>query len=662
MAYYKFFDDLKPYNYSVNFGENVLFTSWDSAISSSAMYLFSEAENFNTPVTIPNSLRNTYDLFAYCPNFNSPVYIDPHHPNLKEMAYTFYQGCDNFNQNFNIPNGVYNFQYALYGAYNFQSHVNVYSQSGNWNGNPSSWDMAVNNFSYAFVGWEGNFNVHFIESTPVQMNCAFYGCHNLNQNIAIPSTVNNLNEAFAYCYNLNRNIRLPDNVVASGCFNYCYNLNRNIRIPNNSNITYMFRECYSLNQPLYVRLCSGEDEYNQYLNSNAIFLNCNHLNENVSFQSGYEVLSYTFANCTDFNYPITIPESVNNLYYTFYNCRSFNTQPAFPSSVDNMYGTFQLCYGLNFPMVLPSSVNNMISTFYGCQTLDSEIVLPDTVSVIDGCFQHCSNLNQNIQIPSSVISARQCFSNCSKLDQNIGLPDGIRDISGMFSGCNSLNQSIVIPDSVHYMKSSFNYCNNLRQPITLPLSVTAINECFQGCNNYRHPVVVGEYCNEIQSAFVVSQINNVTIQSRHMNFWTTTGGYGLRTITPFRFNYLNLDGFSSGDTVARVHLNKDTIYYNNYARTLTGGEVYNTEQIFFTNDAYLYNFIGISSGWVGGVSRTVNQAANYSDYQANYHDGRSSIWINTKNFEEKQIRFSCYDWANTSEGVTPIYNIFFNFI
>jgi hypothetical protein len=111
MAYYTFFNDLQPYNFSVNFGENVLFSSWYSEgvePSLSASYLFSYSENFNTPVTIPNSLRNTYDLFAYCPNFNSPVYIDPHHPNLKEMAYTFYEGCNNFNQNFNIPSGVYN--------------------------------------------------------------------------------------------------------------------------------------------------------------------------------------------------------------------------------------------------------------------------------------------------------------------------------------------------------------------------------------------------------------------------------------------------------------------------------------------------------------------------------------------------------------------------
>ena len=680
-----FCENLNQDNFSFNFGENVRFTQSyyeGSEPSDSAIYWMGYCENYNSPFRIPNTLKNGYDFFGYgLNNFNSPVYIDPHHPNLETMPYFFYH-CPNFNQPFNIPDKVYNLYYTLYECDNFNTDVYCYAKVGNCY-YPNDYNNQIGNFSYAFYYWSGNFNLHFMDSNPTVLDSAFYGCGSLNANIQIPSSVVSAYGLFSYCYSLNQNIRIPDGVSAGWCFHSCYSFNQNIRIPRGSDISHMFYNCNSFNQPVHVPL---------YTSGINIFFNCDNLNANVTFENGIDILYGTFRNCNNFNYPITIPDSVTDMYETFYHCLNFNTQPYFGSSILNMYYAFAGCYNLNTNIILPPTVQNLYATFRGCENLNQNIFIPNGVVQMRDTFAYCRNLDQSISIPSSVNALDNCFEGCRNLNSVITIPTGVESMGGTFQNCNNFNQYITIPSSVTHMRNTFAACENLNQPISFPSSVTYTNYCFWHCNRFKQPMIIPESCNSMYGTFIMSGVNNVNIRSAYMNFWDSTGGYGLQTMQLFAFRaawyeyqnyqivkshpYLSPDGLNNGDTIATITLNRNCIYFcENWNSTSQTHEnsYYTTEDLFYSyaNKSYVYKFVGVLSGWISVNGRSYyrenNQAHNYNDYVNNFHDNIPSIILDSSWYYNtaENIRFTYRDWENTyqSEGVniTPQYNIFINF-
>ena len=691
-----FCSNLNTDNFSFTFGENVRFTSYrynetSNIITDSAPYWMAYSDNYNMSMTIPRTLKNGYDFFGYSLlNFNAPVHIDPHHPNLESMSYMFYS-CPNFNQDVNIPENVYNTYYMLYDCLQYNSNVYCYAKTTCCY-SPSDYLQQINNFDSVCAGWSGNFNIHFINSTPTSMRYGFQGCYLLNQNIKIPSTVRDAYCMFSGCYNLNQNIALPNEICASGAFQYCGNLNTALRIPYNSDISAMFRNCNNYNVDTYVPVCRGLNEYDQNSNSYNLFYGCDNLNANVVFETGYLILAETFQSCNNFNYPIHIPHTVTNMYRTFAGCNNFNTQIVFGSGVTDMNATFSQCYNLNINMTLPSSAVNLTSTFWACQNLDQNIQIPSSAVNLAYCFTGCSNLNQAIDIPSSVEVVDYCFSGCENLSSSISFHTGLKSMNNTFQSCYNFNAPLSIPSSVEYMDGTFYYCTHFNQPITLPSSLKEANLAFFNVYNFKQDVTIPSSCYGINAMFRYTGVNNVNIQSAEINivaYWGSGDSYF--SIEPFSFRNvwyeysgytivanhpcLDASGLSSGDTIATVTMNKDCIFYYNKWDSSQGAYVRHTftkDNIFFNldNKSLLYRFFGVEDGYIYTGSsyyyRAQNQAQNYADYQANYHDNSASLVVTPSTWyydeDKTSIRFIYYDWANTSGGVTPQYNVFFNFV
>ena len=102
------------------------------------------------------------------------------------------------------------------------------------------------NCSNMFNGCENlNQNIE-IPRNAVDCSYMFNFCYNLNQNIAIPDSVKNCSYMFNFCYALNQNIAIPDSVEdCRYMFGNCYNLDQNIYMysENISNMQYMFENC-----------------------------------------------------------------------------------------------------------------------------------------------------------------------------------------------------------------------------------------------------------------------------------------------------------------------------------------------------------------------------------------------------------------------------------
>lgn len=668
-------EELQPYNFSLNFGENVKFTSSyyeGYPPSNSALYFIPYCNNYNTPLTIPNGLHNGYDFLGYSlDNFNSPVYINPNHPNLEAMAYFFYY-CPNFNQEFNIPEKVYNMYYTLYECHNFNTNVYCYAKVGNCY-SPENYNNQIGNFHSAFSGWAGNFNMHFMEnSNPVILDSAFSGCGNLNTNITIPDSVYSIYHGFSYCYNLNSNIRLPDNIMAAGCFQYCANFNQNIRIPHNSNIAGLFESCENFNQDIFVPLCRGSNMSEQEYNCYQIFKDCTNLNANVHFETGYKILRGTFTNCSNFNYPITIPDTVEALYETFYHCSNFNTQITFGSSVTNLAYAFSGCSNLNFSMQLPSGVTDMHNTFGGCSNLNTIITIPEATTNLRSCFRYCVNFDQPVTIPSNVTDMSACFTGCRNFNHSFTVPSGVTTVRGMMENCYNFNSIISLPSTVESMSNLFMSCNNFNQPITIPSGVIDAVSAFYGTPNFRQPITVPSSCSNLFAMFRASSANNVTFECAEINWANDYMGCSpLRLRDTWYGNAsFNTAGFSNGDTVATFNLNKDCVCFWDEYDSEAGQHVRrecSTNDMFFAygNRWRAYSFVGVFEGYVRGSHRTLAQADNYQDYVANFNDKAPSLRIDPQWYERDNtyIRFTYYDWANgSSDATTPKYYIYLNFI
>lgn len=690
-----FIDNLRADNFSMSFGENVLFSDANMsqgaplAVGGAAIYMFRECYNFNSNITIPNSLVNAYDMFYYCSNLNSPVTIDPINSNLNCMAYMF-QYCGNFNQDINIPSSTRNMYSVFQGCYNMNSNIYLYSnccryydylpeEMGNLNGAFSS-------------GLGGNPNVFFMNIEPNICSYMFAGCGSLNQNIQIPSSVNYATGMFRYCYNLNRNIRLPDDVMAGECFAHCGNFNRNIRIPHNSSITAMFYNCANFNQPVHVPVPMGTNTDEQGYNIYRLFNNCANLNANVVFNSQIKSLNGVFYSCRNFNYNITLPSQVETLPETFSGCRNFNQNIVIPSNVTNMHYTFSSCYNFDQCLTLPSGLQRMTSTFSGCNNFNQNIYIPDSVEIMSSTFSTCRNLNQSIHMPDNATALEYVFYRCDNFNSTITLPSGVRYLNSMFENCFNYDKPISIPSSVEHMTGMFWNCYNYNQPITIPEGVISVNNAFRCCINMHQNVVIPSSVNNIASVFQFSGVSNIDVQCSAINIKQGTGGYGivwsnLCSLPNFAFfanntPCINVEGktpadinYNGGDVVARINFNRDCILFWNEWNSNTrqyDNFQFTADEVFINGySSNTYYFLGCSSGYINGSSREVNQPANYMDYQRNYANAGyvniRSLNIVERNYDTGSMKLVLQDWRNTYQdpdlgSITPSYPIYFNLI
>lgn len=671
-----FFENFNQNNFSVDFGQDVSFTDYynyqNNNISHDMSYLFWGCSNYNSSLRIPDSVVDASSMFYNCGNLNQPIYIDPHHQNLRSM-YGMFSYCNNFNQDINIPENVNSFRSMFYYCGNYCSNVYVYAKTSS--GEPNNYSSAFRD-SYGFNG-----NVHFVNCTPYNMSYTFYQCYDLNQNIQIPSTAYNMYSCFECCYNLNQPIKVPDNSMAYGCFKYCYNLNQSVPIPRNANIAQMFMYCNNLNEALYIPVCKGSNEYDQRWNSYGLLENCTNFNASVIFEHGWLGIYNIFQNCSSFNYPITITDSVTDMHATFSNCRNLNTSITFSNNLINMYYVFESCHNYNIAPTLPSGLKNMYGAFSGCTNFNVAVQIPDGVEVMSSTFSSCENFNVSLTLPSSLQEMTSCFRYCYNFDQPIILPSGLNWFDSTFADCYKFNQPITIPSGVTRMASTFDGCSNFNQPVTLPSSLIEANWCFNGCVNMTHPITIPSHCTNFANICVFSGITNISIQSTEFNYRTGTGGYGIQGISvvsvrggnlpnhqsgSYEYHQLiNLSGKSVGDTVMRININRDALlYYEAWNSTSQNYTRYNhsVQEIYFDQEGYLYRLFGISDGYVGSSYRTYYQPDNYADYTANFHDNMPSIWIDSGSYADGYIKFNYCDWRNTTGGVTPNYAIYFSLI
>lgn len=672
-----FFNNLNQDNFSVNFGDNVVFTDSynynqnivsngagymfgylnnfnspvrmpDSVVNGSYMFAYSEnfnspvyidkynsklnsmyimfygTNNFNHPINVPDNCYNIYSLFYYHPNYNSPVHIDPYNSRVETMGSAFYQ-CNEFSQDLNIPQSCMYWSDVLQGANNFAANLNIYTNNGKY-GQPY-------NFDYAFQYWGFNGNVHFVNSYPTSGYDMFAYCNNFNRNVQLPNSFKNLEFAFLQCNQLNQNIRLPDNINAYGCFGYCNNLNRNIRIPTNSCYSYMFEFCEKLNQPIYVPCPRGENIDYQSYNSQGLFYFCNNLNANVRFEEGILDLTSTFSGCTNFNYPIALPSSVQKLQSTFSGCTNFNQNIQIPSGVSIMTSTFAWT-NLDCDIQLPGGLISIGGCFSGCRSFNQNITIPSSVRDMSGCFSNCNNFDQNIQIPEGVELLHSAFAECNKFNQNIRIPSSVNDIYGMFRDCPNFNQNIYIPGGIRNIGSLFYNCPNLDQNIQIPVGVTDANGCFMSCLSYKAPVTVPSPCNNIYGMCVGSGVTDLTVLSSEL----FANNYNLHVISPTACTHewdseynvnrsapFDVSGYSVGSTIYKINVNRNCqLAYNQFYNSNSGNYEwrYTNAPAYFYSFA-VYRFLGLDPGYIyynngGWSSRTVNQAVSYDDYVLYY--------------------------------------------
>lgn len=686
-----FIDNLRADNFSMSFGENVLFSDANMsqgaplAVGGAAMYMFQYCQNLNGNIAIPNSVVNAYSMFYSCSNLNSPVTIDPTHSQINNMQYMFYS-CYNFNQDINIPSSARNWQFMFQYDENMNSNIYLHSNCVQYS---PSYPEEMGNLNGAFASsLGGNPNVFFMNIEPVNCSFMFQSCSKLNQNIQLPSSISNAVGMFRYCASFNRNIRLPDDVWAGDCFANCLTFNRNIRIPHNASITTMFKNCNNFNQPIHVPVPKGIDTNNQSWNIRGLFDTCMNLNANVAFNSQIKVLNAVFNNCRNFNYNITLPSQVESLPETFSSCWNFNQNIVIPSGVTNMYRTFGQCRNFNQILALPSSLQDMCSTFVGCANFNVNIPIPDSVGNMASTFSGCTNLDQSIHLSSNATILDGTFSTCRNLRSSIAIPSGAHSLIGMFENCNNFNQPVSIPSSVVTMHGMFNNCFNYNQPVTIPNGIVTVNNAFRQCYSMNQHIVIPPSVVNVSGICYGSSVANIDVQCSELNIMQSSGGYGLITANICslpNFSWIannmpliNVEGktpadanFNGGDVVARINFNKDCVIFYEDENHVNWN--FTPDEWFFEGSTYrLQYFLGCWSGTINGRSRQLNQPSNYSDYQQNYvntgYPNVRSLWKDYYDSDNGVCKLFLRDWRNSyydselGDYFTPSYPIYFNLV
>lgn len=337
-------------------------------------------------------------------------------------------------------------------------------------------------------------------------NYAFSGCNNLTS-IVLPSDVISIGAYAFYCCSNLTNFTIPGNVtgIGNGAF-YCCSSLTNVYIGSNSQLTSIgtytffgcggltgitipggvtsvgsdaFWGCTALSVTWYYNPTLATSNFSQYIKSVVIPSGVTRISDNAF--AG-------FSGLTEINIPSSVTYIGLGAFYGFTSLSvTWDYNPALMANEFSQYLK---------SAIIPSNVTSIGSNaFAGCGGL-TEINIPNSVTSIGNyAFYGCSGLTE-INIPNSVASiGTKAFSNCSGLT-SITIPSSVTSIgSGAFYGCNGLT-SITLPR----MYSHFGYIFGASNP-------------------------------SVQSSYIPSSLENVTIEGGSVGYFAFHGCDGLKYIT-----------------------------------------------------------------------------------------------------------------------------------
>ena len=316
-TYPDFFEGFRNENFSVTFGPNVSWyhvvqSTYSRTIFNNVITKFFAYPNFNSPITLPNTVFKIETLFMppntrlpYS-NFNSSIVIpegvedvsqmfrDARHYNqetifpstLKAASYAF-NFASEFNQNVIFPDGIFA-STAMANAHSFNypiripenSHISLFF----WNCRNLNQPFYIPQGRYISWNWQNN---NFYEHPTYNLypaNGMFRDCFNMNSPVTFNEAVGDLRNFFMNCYNYNQPVTLPvlPNVntaaidtqqypmvngympteraggLICGMFLNCNNFNQPITVPDKfSTANDMLRGCKNMRQPVVLgELCS----------------------------------------------------------------------------------------------------------------------------------------------------------------------------------------------------------------------------------------------------------------------------------------------------------------------------------------------------------------------------------------------------------------------
>ena len=341
---------------------------------------YSGCGNFNSPVTIPDTVENVDYIFNRCYNFNSPITIPDSIVNRVGMFFW----CHNFNQ----PVG--NLNMIVNGSKMFHSCMYHFNQD---------------------VGELSNL---------VDGAGMFYGCHHFNGHVGNLNNLANGRNMFGLCYNFNLPVGNLDNLIdGSEMFFLCNNFGQDVGLL--ENLVYgngMFENCSNYSSPLNLsNLKFGSSMFSNVninfpvgtLNNLAVgeemFHNSN-FNQTLNLSNLYQGTGM-FSFCHEFNSPIGNLDNLVSGCQMFYECESFD-QPigTLPKLYGNCSYMFANCRNFNQPLGVIGSTSGyfkLTNFLENCQSYNQDMYFGKFAARLDGMFSGCPLMEQrNIHIPSTI--------------------------------------------------------------------------------------------------------------------------------------------------------------------------------------------------------------------------------------------------------------------
>ena len=486
---YYYYSYSNEYSGSVTIPETVTYDGTTYSVTSIGDDAFSYCSSL-TSITIPNSVTSIgSSAFDGCSSLTSMVvesgnttYDSRENCNaiIESSTNTLIAGC----QNTVIPNSVTSIADAAFNGCSSLTSItipNSVTSIGDWafahcfaltliivpNGVTSIGMLA-------FCECTSLTSITIPESVMSIGDRAFYGCSALasmviedgnttydsreNSNAIIETATNMLIEG---C----RNTIIPNSVTSIG--NYAFE-NRStltsITIPNSvtSIGKYAFRDCFSLTSitiPESVASIGDGAFYNCHaltlvtINSNAIIINTNTKESNISHIFGSQVTDYI------------IGKSITSIgQYTFYDCSKVASITV--EKGNTMYDSRE-----NSNAIIETATNTLIT---GCP---NTTIPYGIINIGDFAFYNCSTLT-SITIPNSVTNiGNNAFQGCSSLG-SITLPSELTSIGDFaFSDCSSLITVICAPLEVPETGTDVF--------LNLPLSIAKLYVPAESLNDYK---------------------------------------------------------------------------------------------------------------------------------------------------------------------------------
>lgn len=274
----------------------------NTSLISQAALMFDNCENFNEELRLPNA-TNCYRMLCNCYTFNKNIIID----NASQL-FRMLSGANNYNCELFLPATATNVSNVLNACTRFNNNV-VFGGNN------------IVDASEMMKGCEAfNREINIPDGVA---NCyqMFRNCYKLNVIINTPANLQNAQEMFSNCYNLKEpvNIRKSDNVVdCAYMFAHCQNLTSVVggnsartAMLNCMQMFYNSGLIYSVQLGEYVNTCYG------------VYMNCANLQQIYQFPK-LNVCSFAFAcaNCVKLTSIPNIPVNARNCVQMFRNCHN----------------------------------------------------------------------------------------------------------------------------------------------------------------------------------------------------------------------------------------------------------------------------------------------------------------------------------------------------